>query len=226
MEPADPESVEMSDAGFSDVTAALTSPDTLPFFVEEVKNSDWCVQATRQAQSHARTRGSLVAGCCATPPARIFSHYWHRPSRFASVQKPTRIVSWAKDSLPDEMRARIPPSVSQVEADERYAGAVVLFLLSLSSWVLSSTVGLMPLMIVTVVVGLYYCIPALMKRRGLRLSPPKQLEFFLAKVDEIVCERIPPRFRCEMQHAQIACLRALHPRPCRTCLLVCTGHRD
>jgi hypothetical protein len=46
MEPAEAvgsTQVEMSDAGFSDVTAALTSADTLPFFVEEVKNSDWCV---------------------------------------------------------------------------------------------------------------------------------------------------------------------------------------
>lgn len=35
--------VVIADAVFSDVTAALTSADTLPFFVEEVKNSDWCV---------------------------------------------------------------------------------------------------------------------------------------------------------------------------------------
>ena len=42
-EPADSTTVEMTDAAFSDVTAALTSADTLPFFVEELKNSDWCV---------------------------------------------------------------------------------------------------------------------------------------------------------------------------------------
>lgn len=113
------------------------------------------------------------------------------------MQQPTRIVSWAKEALPDEMRARIPPSVSTVEADERYAGAVVLFLLSVTTWMLSSTVGLVPLILASLVIGLYYCIPALMKRRGLRLSPPKQLDDLLVKVDEVICEKIPPRFRCE-----------------------------
>ena len=42
-EPAGSTQIEMTEVAFSDVTAALTSPDTLPFFVEEVKNSDWCV---------------------------------------------------------------------------------------------------------------------------------------------------------------------------------------
>jgi hypothetical protein len=139
-------------------------------------------------------------------PRVILIHIALCPHRFASVQQPTRIVSWAKDSLPDEMRARIPPAMSAVEADNRTAGAVVLFLLSLASWVLSSTVGLMPLLIASLVVGLYYCIPALMKRRGLRLSPPKKLEDLLAKVDEVVCAKIPPRFRCENL---LAC--ATHP---------------
>ena len=37
------------------------------------------------------------------------------------------------------------------------------------------------------------------QRRGLRLSPPKQLEFLLAKIDESVCEKLPPRFRCSTQ---------------------------
>ena len=125
------------------------------------------------------------------------------------MQQPTRVVSWAKDSLPDEMRARIPPAVNTVAGDERKAGAAVLFLLSLASWVLSSTVGLMPLAIVSLVIGIYYCIPALMKRRGLRLSPPKQLEDLLTKVDEVICEKIPPQFRCEHCFAF-----AMHSLPC------------
>jgi hypothetical protein len=64
MEPAEAAGstqVEMTDAAFSDVTAALTSPDTLPFFVEEVKNSDWCVMLP-----------SL--GSTASPALRIFTH--------------------------------------------------------------------------------------------------------------------------------------------------------
>ena len=56
----------MPDAGIRDVAAAITSADTLPFFMEEIKGSDW----------------------------------------FASVQQPTRLVSWAKDSLPPDMAAR------------------------------------------------------------------------------------------------------------------------
>lgn len=102
--------------------ATCPSPPAVPFFVEEVKNSDW----------------------------------------FASVQQPTRIVSWAKESLPDEMRARIPPAASTVETDDRYAGAVILFLFAICAWVLSSTIGIAPLLIVSVVVGFYYTIPALM----------------------------------------------------------------
>ena len=130
-----------------------------------------------------------------TAPLAAVSHH-PRPHRFASVQQPTRIVSWAKESLPDQMRARIPPAVSTVEKDERYAGAVVLFLLALASWVLSSTVGLMPLIIVSAVIGVYYCIPALMKRRGLRISAPKQLELLLTQVDTVICNKVPPQLRC------------------------------
>ena len=128
------------------------------------------------------------------------------------MQQPTRIVSWAKESLPDQMRARIPPAVSTVERDERYAGAVVLFLLALTSWVLSSTVGLMPLVIVSVVIGVYYCIPALMKRRGLRISAPKPLEQLLTKVDTVICNKIPPQFRCARTLQTLRCgtLRTLY----------------
>ena len=86
----------MPDAGIRDVAAAITSPDTLPFFMEEIKGSDW----------------------------------------FASVQQPTRLVSWAKDSLPPDVAARIPPAASQVETDDRYAGVVVLFIFLLLSWIL------------------------------------------------------------------------------------------
>ena len=86
----------MPDAGIRDVAAAITSADTLPFFMEEIKGSDW----------------------------------------FASVQQPTRLVSWAKDSLPPDVAARIPPAASQVETDDRYAGVVVLFIFLLLSWIL------------------------------------------------------------------------------------------
>ena len=57
----------------------------------------------------------------------------------------------------------------------------------------------MPLLIVTSVAACYYCIPALMVRRGLRLRPPPQLEAALRKCDELVCEKLPPNLRCSTQ---------------------------
>ena len=64
----------MSDAGLDDVRAALLSPDALPFFVEEVKGSDW----------------------------------------YASIQKPTRIVGWARDVVPEAYLQRVPAMPAQV----------------------------------------------------------------------------------------------------------------
>ena len=45
----------------------------------------------------------------------------------------------------------------------------------------------MPLLIVTSVAACYYCIPALMVWRGLRLRPQPQLGAALRKCDELVC---------------------------------------
>lgn len=46
------------------------------------------------------------------------------------------------------------------------------------------------------VAAAYHCIPALMLKRGLRVRAPKQVEFVLGKLDEIVCTKCPARFRC------------------------------
>ena len=46
----------------------------------------------------------------------------------------------------------------------------------MSTWVLSVTMGLMPMFLVFTVVCSWYTLPALMRKHGLRLKPPAQLE--------------------------------------------------
>ena len=114
--------VEMTDALFSDVTAALTSPDTRAR-----------AQSTKQKQPPLFLAASLCSAA-SVAPCRLASHLSPLPAVlavpffveevknsdwFASVQQPTRIVSWAKDSLPDDLQARIPPAAKEMETNDR-----------------------------------------------------------------------------------------------------------
>ena len=64
---------------------------------------------------------------------------------YATIQKPTRIVGWAREAVPEDVRNRIPTPLATadiVAKDEKYAGIAVVFLVLVMTWVVHATFGL------------------------------------------------------------------------------------
>ena len=122
---------------------------------------------------------------------------------YASIQKPTRVVSWARDALPPELKDRIPPAggaaAEMIVSDDRYAGVALLFTMLVATWMLHRTMGLVPIFIIVAVTALYYSIPALMRKKGMRVKGPAQFEAALANIDAALCSKLPPRVRCTLR---------------------------
>ena len=120
---------------------------------------------------------------------------------YATIQKPTRIVGWAREAVPEDVRNRIPAPLATadiVAKDEKYAGIAVVFLVLVMTWVVHATFGLVPMFIVCLVTTCYYMVPALMKKKGMRMKTPAQLEAALVQIDEVICSKMPEKLRCSL----------------------------
>jgi hypothetical protein len=113
------------------------------------------------------------------------------------------VVSWARNALPLELKERIPPAgvaaAEMIVSDDRYAGVALLFTMLMATWLLHRTMGLVPIFIIVAVSALFYSIPALMRKKGMRVKGPAKFEAALAKIDDVVCVKLPPKLRCTLR---------------------------